>query len=61
MFIRLSTEIVERKIALIMEHFGTQADKRWFSPETFRAMTTLRGIEAGTTHAEAFHVRKLIV
>ena len=61
LFVRLSPEVIERKIALLMEHFGTQADKRWFRPETFRAMSTLRGIEAGTTHAEAFHVRKMVI
>jgi LmbE family N-acetylglucosaminyl deacetylase len=61
LFVTLSPEILERKVALLMEHFGSQADKRWFRPDTFRAMATLRGVESGTALAEAFHVRKLVL
>jgi LmbE family N-acetylglucosaminyl deacetylase len=60
-YVRLSEEIIERKIALIVEHFASQAAKHWFRADTFRSLATLRGIEAGVRYAEAFHVRKLVV
>ena len=53
--------IAETKIELIVEHFGTQADKYWFRPETLSAIIALRGVEAGSANAEAFHVRKLVI
>ncbi len=61
LYVNLPAPYLERKIALLMEHFRSQTDKRWFQPETFRALATLRGIESGTGHAEAFHVRKLVL
>jgi LmbE family N-acetylglucosaminyl deacetylase len=61
LFVTLSDEVVERKVALLTKHFGSQSGKYWFRPETFSAMMALRGVEAGTANAEAFHVRKAIV
>jgi hypothetical protein len=53
----------ERKIALLMESFGSQRDKSWFTPETFNALLRLRGIECAspTGFAEGFHVRKAVL
>jgi LmbE family N-acetylglucosaminyl deacetylase len=55
-------ELVDRKIALLNQHFRSQADKPWFDDETFRAMLRLRGVECNspTRYAEAFHCRKLL-
>jgi hypothetical protein len=41
-------------------HFGSQQDKGWFSPDTFRGLMAVRGVEcnAESGFAEAFHVRK---
>lgn len=52
---------LERKIALLMRHFGTQRSKDWFDPETFRGLARLRGMEcrAPSRYAEAFVARKL--
>jgi LmbE family N-acetylglucosaminyl deacetylase len=61
LYVTLSPDVVERKITLLMDHFGTQRSKRWFRKETFAAMMSLRGIEAGATAAEAFHARKLVL
>lgn len=56
----LSDAIMERKIALLDAHFGTQRSKDWFDAETFRGLARLRGMEcrAADRYAEAFHLRK---
>ena len=55
--------VVERKIELIMKGFPSQADKAWFSPDLFRAVARLRGMECNAPErlAEAFYCRKLMV
>jgi LmbE family N-acetylglucosaminyl deacetylase len=60
-FVSLPQSVAERKIALLEEHFGSQSAKFWFRPETFSGMMAVRGVEAGTAMAEAFHVRKLVM
>jgi LmbE family N-acetylglucosaminyl deacetylase len=60
-FITLPRVIVDRKIELLSTHFSSQLDKYWFRPETFAGLMALRGIEAGSEFAEAFHVRKLVI
>ena len=63
LFVALTDEVVERKIDLLIEHFGTQRSKRWFRPATFRGLMALRGVESGASSgwAEAFHARKLVL
>jgi LmbE family N-acetylglucosaminyl deacetylase len=60
-FVRLPPEIMERKMALLQEHFVSQHGKYWFRPEVFSGIMAVRGIEAGVQWAEAFHVRKLVM
>ncbi len=60
-FVELPESVAERKVELIVKHFGTQYDKYWFRPETFAGLMALRGVEAGTAAAEGFHVRKLVI
>jgi LmbE family N-acetylglucosaminyl deacetylase len=62
-YVPLDTTTVRRKISLLMDCFGTQRDKRWFSEDVFRGMMRLRGMEAGSTsgYAEAFYGRKLVI
>jgi LmbE family N-acetylglucosaminyl deacetylase len=52
---------LQRKIDLLMTHFGSQRSKQWFDPETFRGLARLRGMEcrAPEGYAEAFFGRKL--
>jgi LmbE family N-acetylglucosaminyl deacetylase len=59
-YMALPAAVMERKIALLLEHFGTQRSKDWFDPETFRGLARLRGMEcrAPERYAEAFVVRK---
>ncbi len=58
----LSAETVERKIALVREHFPSQAAKHWFTPELLRAVPRIRGMEcvAPEGYAEAFYCRKAV-
>jgi LmbE family N-acetylglucosaminyl deacetylase len=61
LFVRLAPDVAARKVELIMKHFGTQQDKYWFRPETFAGLMAVRGVEAGSAAAEAFHVRKMVM
>jgi LmbE family N-acetylglucosaminyl deacetylase len=45
-FMPLEEDIAERKVAALMEHFASQRSKRWFTPETFRGLMRLRGVQA---------------
>lgn len=60
-FVPLNEEIRARKVELLMQHFGTQRSRTWFSPETFEGLMRLRGVECAspTGYAEGFHARKV--
>ena len=62
-FVPLTRAFAERKVALILRHFRSQAGRRWFRAETFESLLRLRGIECNAPEgfAEAFHARKLVV
>jgi len=52
-----------KKTDLLMELFGSQRSKAWFTPDTFKAVMRLRGLECNSPSgfAEAFHTRKLVI
>jgi LmbE family N-acetylglucosaminyl deacetylase len=62
-YVPLPSEVAERKIELLMEHFPTQHARSWFRPEVFSGLMNLRAIEcnAASGYAEAFHARKLVL
>ena len=62
LFVELSDETCRRKIDHLLEHFGSQADRHWFTEDLFLAALRLRGMEAHseTRYAEAFYARKLV-
>lgn len=62
-YVALSRASLDRKIALLMDHFATQRSKDWFDNETFRGLARLRGMEcrAPERYAEAFHASKLLI
>lgn len=62
-YVALSTDLLDRKIELLLEHFGTQRSKDWFDSETFRGLARLRGMEcrASARFAEAFTIRKFLL
>jgi len=57
----LGGKVLERKIELLITHFGSQRSKDWFDAETFRGLARLRGVEcrAPEGYAEAFTLRKV--
>jgi LmbE family N-acetylglucosaminyl deacetylase len=61
LYVELAPEILDRKVALLDRHFGTQRSKAWFDAETFRGLARLRGVESRTRYAEAFVARKLVL
>jgi LmbE family N-acetylglucosaminyl deacetylase len=63
LYVPLDDRIARRKVGGLMRHFRTQAQKHWFTEDTFYALMRLRGIECGgrARFAEAFHARKLVV
>ena len=56
----LPAAVLERKVDLLLAHFGSQRSKDWFDAEIFRGLARLRGMEcrAPERYAEAFVVRK---
>lgn len=62
-FVPLAKEACENKVRYLMEAFGTQRNKRWFEPETFKGLMRLRGMEcnAESGYAEGFYGRKLVL
>ncbi len=61
LFVDVDEETLERKISLLQAHFPSQHGRTWWRPDSFRAIARLRGIEAATDCAEAFHCRKIIL
>jgi LmbE family N-acetylglucosaminyl deacetylase len=62
-FAPLRSATLERKIALVLEHFPSQQDKPWFAPDLFRALPRIRGMECAAPErlAEAFYCRKVVL
>lgn len=60
-YVPLETKVLERKIELLITHFGSQRSKDWFDAETFHGLARLRGIECRALegYAEAFILRKI--
>lgn len=63
LFVPLTKAIAERKAAHLLEHFGSQRPKDWFSEDTFLGLMRLRGLECRSPSglAEAFHSRKAVI
>jgi LmbE family N-acetylglucosaminyl deacetylase len=62
-FVHLDRCTCERKVDHLQRRFVSQAEKPWFSSDTFLSMLRLRGIEGKSPdgYAEAFYARKLIL
>jgi LmbE family N-acetylglucosaminyl deacetylase len=61
LYVPVSASAMQRKVDLLMSHFGSQRSKQWFDAETFLGLARLRGMEcrAHERYAEAFVARKL--
>ena len=62
-FVHLDDSLATRKIDLLLNHFGSQLDRRWFTEDLFRSLLRLRGMESNslTGQAEAFYCRKVVL
>jgi LmbE family N-acetylglucosaminyl deacetylase len=62
-YVPLDEAVCRRKTDHLLAAFNSQRAKYWFTPDTFRALMRMRGVEAGrgSPFAEAFHARKLIL
>jgi LmbE family N-acetylglucosaminyl deacetylase len=63
LFVPLTAEIAEMKVALLTRHFPSQSGKHWFDRELFLGLMRVRGMEgiAPERLAEAFTCRKLVL
>ena len=63
LYVPIAAEALQRKIRLLLAHFGTQASKDWFDEDVFRGLARLRGLEcrAAERFAEAFIARKVVL
>ncbi|ACJ01336.1 PIG-L deacetylase family protein [Rhodospirillum centenum] len=61
LYVPLTRAAAERKAGLLMQHFGSQRARSWFTPETFLGLMRLRGIQSAAPegYAEGFHACKL--
>jgi len=62
-FVPLDRATGDRKVEHLLAAFPSQREKRWFTPDTFRALLRLRGVESGTQdpYAEAYYAHKVIL
>lgn len=62
-YVELDADTIERKASLLASTFSSQADRHWFSRETFVGLARVRGIEcrAPGGYAEGFHARKVVL
>jgi LmbE family N-acetylglucosaminyl deacetylase len=63
LFVPLSKELVEEKLALLERFFPSQAGRHWFDRELFLGLMRIRGMEcvAPDRYAEAFTARKTVL
>jgi LmbE family N-acetylglucosaminyl deacetylase len=61
-FAHLPAAVVERKIDLLLQHYPSQSSRQWFSPDVFRGLARIRGMECAAPEglAEGFHCRKAV-
>ena len=62
-YVDLDETISEQKIEYLIYYFKTQAEKHWFTKDTFYSTLRLRGVESNAPHrcAEAFYGRKIML
>lgn len=61
-YVPLDESTRQRKLDHLMQAFGSQRDKRWFTEDTFSGLMRLRGVECAASEgfAEGFFARKLL-
>ncbi|WP_037360098.1 PIG-L deacetylase family protein [Amycolatopsis orientalis] len=57
----MSDEVMQRKIELLHQHYGSQQHRPWYDREAFLGLARIRGIECQERYAEAFEANKLVI
>jgi LmbE family N-acetylglucosaminyl deacetylase len=57
----LTTEVAEKKVELLQQHYASQRHRPWYDREAFLGLARIRGIECQARYAEAFSVTKLLL
>ncbi|MGH3976380.1 MAG: PIG-L deacetylase family protein [Pseudonocardiaceae bacterium] len=60
-FVPLTETVLNEKIALLGEHYGSQRGQTWFDDEAFRGLARVRGVQCHSRYAEAFHIQKMSI
>lgn len=62
-YVPVETSDTDQKVENLLEAFGTQHDKYWFTGETFRSLMRVRGVECRSPsgYAEAFYNHKAVL
>ena len=62
-YVDLDETIAKQKVDYLIDYFRTQADRHWFTKDTFYSILRLRGVESNAPHryAEAFYGRKIVL
>ena len=62
-FVPLESDLIAKKVRLLMEVFRSQQSRQWFEEQTFLSLARLRGMEcnAPSGYAEAFFCRKVVL
>ncbi len=60
-FVHLDKDLLDKKVKILKECYGSQRSRQWFSEETFRGVARLRGMESNAKdqYAEGFYCRKV--
>lgn len=63
LYFHLDESTCSEKVDNILEHFGSQRSRHWFTRDTFHGLMRLRGIESNAPggYAEGFYCRKLVI
>ena len=57
----MSDDVMQRKIELLHQHYGSQQHRPWYDREAFLGLARIRGIECQERYAEAFEANKLVI
>jgi hypothetical protein len=62
-YLPLDQDVMQKKVTVLMQAYGSQRGKDWFTPETFNGIARIRGLEcrAPAGYAEGFVSRKLVL
>ncbi|QRP45441.1 PIG-L deacetylase family protein [Amycolatopsis sp. FDAARGOS 1241] len=60
-YVPLTSELAERKVRLLQEHYASQRHRPWYDREAFLGLARIRGIECQERYAEAFELNKLVL